>query len=113
MVTNISDLKSLSVCLERGDREGAKVYRDKYVEDIIGVCEAAKGVTVKCIIEIGALTDEEIAIASFLFRECIHQNVQNDQPAHGPHYIKTSTGFNGYGGATAKAVRIMADVVRE
>ncbi|GMI04606.1 hypothetical protein TrVE_jg9918 [Triparma verrucosa] len=113
MVTNVSYLKSLSVCLERDDREGAKVYRDKYVEDVMRVCEAAEGVTVKCIIEIGALTDEEIAIASFLFRECIYQNVQNNQPTHGPHYIKTSTGFNGYAGATTNAVRIMADVVRE
>ncbi|GMI01963.1 hypothetical protein TrLO_g8146 [Triparma laevis f. longispina] len=112
MVCSVPLLNSLSSSLSSSPSQ-AREYAQQYVQDILEVCDAARGVTVKCIIEIGALTEVEVVIASFLFREARHINVQQNKKSHGPHYIKTSTGFNGYGGATLSAVQIMSSIVRE
>ncbi len=67
----------------------------KFVEDEINqVCQAAMGHTVKVIVEICYLTDEEIKKAS----EIVSRT--------NAHFIKTSTGF-GTSGATIEAVKIM------
>ncbi|HOO43847.1 MAG TPA: deoxyribose-phosphate aldolase [Bacillota bacterium] len=67
----------------------------KYVEDEINrVAEAAINKTVKVIVEICYLTDDEIRIVS----EIVGRSKA--------HFIKTSTGF-GTGGATVEAVKIM------
>jgi deoxyribose-phosphate aldolase len=84
MVLNIGALKS-------GDT-------DKVQMDIEHVVEAASGNTVKVILEIGLLSDEEIVQASELAK------------AAGAHFVKTSTGF-GFGGATEHAVRLMRQTV--
>jgi len=55
-------------------------------EDISAVVKAAKGKTVKVIIEVPYLTKEEIAIACLLAESA------------GAHYVKTSTGFKGFRG---------------
>ncbi|MCK5731385.1 MAG: deoxyribose-phosphate aldolase [Tenericutes bacterium] len=68
-----------------------------YVEDEINqVCKAAIGKTVKVIVEICYLTDEEIVKASEIVART------------NARYIKTSTGF-GTGGATKEAVKLMKD----
>ena len=82
-----------------------------WCEDVLAVCEAAGEAGVKCIIEAGALTDFEVATASLLFREARHRSAARG--CKPPEFIKTSTGFNGYGGATVKDVSIMAFCVRE
>jgi len=70
-----------------------------YVEDEINqVVKAAINHTVKVIVEICYLTDEEIIKAS----EIVGRT--------GAHFIKTSTGF-GTGGATPEAVKLMKDNV--
>ncbi len=84
MVLNIGALKS-------GDT-------DKVQMDIEQVVAAASGNTVKVILEIGLLSDEEIVQASTIAK------------AAGAHFVKTSTGF-GFGGATEQAVRLMRQTV--
>ena len=84
MVINIGKLKS-------GDL--------KYVyDDIKSVVDAAKGKTVKVILEMAMLTDEEKVKGSYLAKSA------------GAHFVKTSTGF-GPGGATARDVAIMRKTV--
>lgn len=68
MVCSVPLLNSLSSSLSSSPSQ-AREYAQQYVQDILEVCDAARGVTVKCIIEIGALTEVEVVIASFLFRE--------------------------------------------
>ena len=63
-------------------------------DEISAVVKAAKGKTVKVIIETGLLTDEEKAIATKLSCEA------------GAHFVKTCTGFSA-GIATPYDVRIM------
>ena len=66
-----------------------------YVRDeIAAVVKAAKGKTVKVIIETGLLTDEEKALATRLSCEA------------GAHFVKTCTGFSA-GVATVEDIRIM------
>lgn len=68
-----------------------------YVRDeIAAIVKAAKGKTVKVIIETGLLTDEEKALATRLTCEA------------GAHFVKTCTGF-AVGGATVEDVTIMKE----
>jgi len=67
---------------------------DAVREEIAAVVNAAKGKTVKVIIETGLLTDEEKAIATRLSCEA------------GAHFVKTCTGFS-VGIATPEDVKIM------
>ncbi|RMH54803.1 MAG: deoxyribose-phosphate aldolase [Candidatus Hydrogenedentota bacterium] len=71
---------------------------EKVKHDIEAVVEAAKGRTVKVILETHLLTDEEKVAACQL---CV---------AAGAHFVKTSTGFGG-GGATPEDVALMRKVV--
>ena len=67
-----------------------------YVEDDIrAVVEAARGRTVKVIIESAALEPMEVVKASAIAKEA------------GAQFVKTSTGFHPAGGATAEAVALM------
>lgn len=79
---------------------GALKSRDNdFVEnDIRQVVKAAKGSTVKVIIETCLLTEEEKVLACQL------------SVAAGAHFVKTSTGF-GTGGATVDDVKLMANTV--
>lgn len=86
MVLNIGALRS-------GDTQ-------KVSEDIRVVVQAAGGKTVKVILEVGLLSEEEIRVASKLSKEA------------GAHFVKTSTGF-GAGGATVEAIRVMRETVGE
>ncbi len=77
----------------------AKEHNWDYVyEDIKSVVDAANGVLVKVIIETCYLTDEEKIEAC---KCAVKANAD---------YVKTSTGF-GSGGATAKDIKLMRDVV--
>lgn len=67
-------------------------------EDIRAVVAAAKGKTVKVIIETFLLTQEEKVKACELSREA------------NAHFVKTSTGFNG-GGATVEDIELMKNAV--
>lgn len=67
---------------------------DAVRDEISAVVKAAKGKTVKVIIETGLLTDEEKAIATRLSCEA------------GAHFVKTCTGFSA-GVATPEDVKIM------
>lgn len=68
-----------------------------YVRDeIAAVVKAAKGKTVKVIIETGLLTDEEKALATRLACEA------------GAHFVKTCTGFS-LGVATVEDIRLMKE----
>ena len=67
-------------------------------EDIAAVVEAARGNTVKVIIETCYLTDEEKQKACRIAMEA------------GAHFVKTSTGF-GNGGATVEDIKLMRAVV--
>ena len=69
---------------------------DTVREEIAAVVRAAKGKTVKVIIETGLLTDEEKAIATRLSCEA------------GAHFVKTCTGFSA-GVATPEDVKIMRE----
>ncbi|OLS02638.1 deoxyribose-phosphate aldolase [Tissierella creatinophila] len=84
MVINIGELKD-------------KKY-DHVLKDIKSVVEAAKGKTVKVIIETCLLEDEEKVKACELSVEA------------SAHYVKTSTGFS-TGGATEDDVKLMRKVV--
>ncbi len=84
MVINIGALKSMDYALVR--------------DDIKSVVQAAKGSTVKVIIETCLLTDEEKKLASLFCME------------EGAHFVKTSTGFSS-GGATVHDVQLMRSVV--
>ena len=76
-----------------------KEGNDQYVyDDIAAVVKAARGLTVKVIIETALLTDEEKVRACKLAQEA------------GAHFVKTSTGF-GPGGATIADVRLMRETV--
>ncbi len=71
-----------------------------YVEDDVNtVVSAARGKTVKVILETAALQPLQIVKASAIAMEA------------GAHYVKTSTGFHPAGGATAEAVALMRLVV--
>ncbi|RLM49105.1 deoxyribose-phosphate aldolase, partial [Halorubrum sp. Atlit-28R] len=71
---------------------------DDVQQDIEAVVEAAKGHTVRVIIETVLLDHDEIVKASELTK------------AAGADFVKTSTGFAG-GGATAEDVKLMKDTV--
>lgn len=71
---------------------------DEVQKDIEGVIAAAKGKTVKVIIETVLLTDEEKVKACELAEKA------------GATFVKTSTGFAG-GGATPEDVKLMKDTV--
>lgn len=72
-----------------------------YVRDeIAAVVAAAKGRTVKVIIETGLLTDEEKAIATRLCCEA------------GAHFVKTCTGFS-TGVATVSDIKLMKENIRD
>ncbi|HCU6979207.1 TPA: deoxyribose-phosphate aldolase [Staphylococcus aureus] len=71
---------------------------DDVQQDIEAVVKAAKGHTVKVIIETVLLDHDEIVKASELTK------------AAGADFVKTSTGFAG-GGATAEVVKLMKDTV--
>ncbi len=66
--------------------------------DITAVVDAARGRTVKVIIEICYLNKEQIIKACQLSEKA------------GAHFVKTSTGF-GSGGATVEAIRLMRQTV--
>ncbi len=66
--------------------------------DIAAVVEAARGNTVKVILETALLTGEEKVLACRLAKKA------------GAHYVKTSTGF-GPGGATSGDIRLMRETV--
>lgn len=68
-------------------------------DDIASVVHGAAGRLVKVIIESATLTPVEIIKVCALAKES------------GAHYVKTSTGFHGAGGATAEAVALMRMVV--
>lgn len=77
------------------NRGALRDHKDRYVEDEIQeVVRAAKGKTVKVIIECCDLTDEEKIRACKAAKKA------------GAHFVKTSTGF-GSGGATTKDVKLM------
>lgn len=72
---------------------------EAYIQaDIAAVVEAARGNTVKVILETALLTEEEKVLACRLAKKA------------GAHYVKTSTGF-GPGGATAADIRLMRETV--
>ena len=78
-----------------------KLLDDKFEfvkNDIAAVVDAAQGKTVKVIIEICYLNNEQIIKACQLSKE-----------AHA-HFVKTSTGF-GTGGATIEAIKLMNETV--
>jgi deoxyribose-phosphate aldolase len=76
-----------------------KTGNEKYVrDDIFAVVRAAKGKTVKVIIETGLLSNEEKVLACRLAKEA------------GAHFVKTSTGF-GPGGASIADVQLMRETV--
>ncbi len=72
----------------------------KVEKEIAAVVKAAKGVTVKVILETCNLNDKQIVKA------CVAS------VNAGANFVKTSTGF-GKGGATVEAVKLMADTVKE
>ncbi len=84
MVINIGALKA-------GQNQTVK-------EDIAAVVEAARGKTVKVIIETCYLTEEE------------KKNACTSAMEAGAHFVKTSTGF-GSGGATLEDIKLMRAVV--
>jgi len=84
MVIHVGGLKS-------GDK-------DYVLKDIAAVVEAARGKTVKVIIESGLLSEDEKIQACRLAKEA------------GAHMVKNSTGF-GPGGATVADVRLMRETV--
>ncbi|HOL17072.1 MAG TPA: deoxyribose-phosphate aldolase [Bacillota bacterium] len=72
---------------------------EAYVQaDIAAVVEAARGRTVKVILETALLTAEEKVLACRLARRA------------GAHFVKTSTGF-GPGGATVEDIMLMREAV--
>jgi deoxyribose-phosphate aldolase len=76
-----------------------KAFQYDYVrDDIQKVVEAARGNTVKVIIETSLLTKDEKIMACQLSKDAK------------AHFVKTSTGFNG-GGATVEDVQLMKSVV--
>lgn len=72
---------------------------DAVEHEISVVREATSGHVLKVILETAALEDDEIVAAS------------RAAAASGADFVKTSTGFHKAGGATAHAVRLMADAV--
>ena len=86
MVINVGKLKD-------GDTDYVR-------SEIAAVVAAAKGKTVKVIIETGLLTDEEKATATRLSCEA------------GAHFVKTCTGFSA-GVATVADIRLMAQHITE
>lgn len=67
-------------------------------DDIVQVVEAAKGKTVKVILETSMLTNEEIIAACKISEKA------------GAHFVKTSTGFGG-GGASIEHVNLMSNSI--
>lgn len=72
---------------------------DGVENEIRAVREATTGHVLKVILETAALEDEEIAAA------CVAAE------SAGADFVKTSTGFHKEGGASLRAVRVMADTV--
>jgi deoxyribose-phosphate aldolase len=74
---------------------------DMVKQDIQAVTDLCKrhSTTLKVILETAVLTDEEVAIGCALARIA------------GAHYVKTATGFHPGGGATARHVSLMRQVV--
>lgn len=96
------------VCARSGARELDMVIavsalkdgqHDLVLRDIQAVVQAAKGKTVKVILETGLLTRAEKIVACKLAVQA------------GAHYVKTSTGFSG--GATLQDIRLMRRTVGE
>lgn len=85
MVMNIGQLKS-------GKKE-------RVMQDIQGVVDAADGRIVKVILETALLTSEEKVEGCFISREA------------GASFVKTSTGFGGQKGATVKDVELLKKTV--
>lgn len=110
MVCNIGLLKGMFEGVREGEVEEVQRCMEGYVRDIVEVTEGCMGRIVKCIIETGALEGEEIVAAALLFNEA-RRRVKEDG-GEGPHFIKTSTGFNGFGGAKVGDVEVMARIVR-
>ncbi len=77
-----------------------KSGRSQAVADEIGqVVRAVRGIPVKVILETCLLSDDEKVIACRLVRDA------------GAAFVKTSTGFNPGGGATAQDVRLLRETV--
>lgn len=73
-------------------------HHDQLLQEIKGVREASKGLSLKVIIETALLSDEEK-------REACHIAVKG-----GANFVKTSTGFS-KGGATVEDVALMRQIV--
>ena len=86
----------IDMVINLGELKGKK-YQDVQ-SDIEGVVKAARGDTVKVILETCYLSDEEIIQACKLAKGA------------GANFVKTSTGF-GTGGATAAHVKLMKETV--
>ncbi|MFJ7973269.1 deoxyribose-phosphate aldolase [Psychrobacillus sp. NPDC096389] len=85
-VINISDVKN-------GDFQSVKNEMKQFLK----IKEKYPDLTIKIILEVCYLTNDEISKVSWIAREC------------GIDYVKTSTGF-GSGGATEESVQIMNEV---
>lgn len=85
-VVNISDVKN-------GDFHSVRMEMEQFLK----VKEKYPNLTIKIILEVCYLTNDEISKISLIAREC------------GIDYVKTSTGF-GSGGATVESVQIMNEL---
>lgn len=85
-VINISDIKN-------GDFQAVKTEMQQFLK----IKEKYPNLTIKIILEVCYLTNDEISKISIIAREC------------GIDYVKTSTGF-GSGGATVESVQTMNEV---
>ena len=129
MVINVGELKDLQLLISSAS-DACTVAVDDLVlslfNDVASVakcCDAASDsrpdpILLKVILEAGALSKEELILASSICKYVrLHLNagkVQTFTVGAGPHFIKTSTGFGGHGGATIPDVAYMrkvADVV--
>ncbi len=68
-------------------------------KEISAVRVACEGVTLKVILETAALTDDEVVRACVVAQEA------------GADFVKTSTGFHPAGGASTRAISLMANTV--
>ena len=85
-VVNISDVKN-------GDFHSVRMEMEQFLK----IKEKYPNLTIKIILEVCYLTNDEISKISLIAREC------------GIDYVKTSTGF-GSGGATVESVQIMNEL---
>lgn len=99
-------------------QQSASQLVSSLLEDVSAVCSSiasASGgaVLLKVILECGALSPVEVVLASLL---CVHVRdcLRSSQPPSsagfgpGPHFLKTSTGYNGYGGASVPSVHLLS-----